>query len=109
MQSMRHVLAAVAIVLVGLFGAATLGYAAYLVSRDSVGLPVTKLDTPENLAPAQTTPARPTPKTVPKPPPPPPAATTTVESGDDHGGRSGRGGGSGDDDGGGGGHGGDDD
>jgi hypothetical protein len=107
MSSMRQVLAAVAIVLVGLFGAATLGYAAYLVSRDSVGLPVTKLETPQNLAPAGSTPARPRPKpklkTVAQPPPPPPA--TTVESGDDHGGRSRGGSGSGDS---GGGHGGDD-
>jgi hypothetical protein len=103
MQSMRQALAAAAIVLVGLFGAATLGYAAYLVSRDSVGLPVTKLDTPpQNLAPAgSTTPARPKPKPKPRtvaPPPPPPPATTS-ESGDDHGGSSGKGGG---------GHGGDD-
>jgi len=102
---MRQALAAVAIVLCGLFGAVTLGYAAYLVSRDSVGLPVTKLDTPpQNLAPAGSTPARQKPKPRPKaktaaPPPPPPAATT-VESGDDHGG-SGKGSG-------GGGHGGDD-
>jgi hypothetical protein len=102
---MRQVLAAVAIVLVGLFGAATLGYAAYLVSRDSVGLPVTKLETPQNLAPAGSTRARPKakpkPKTVAIPPPPP--AATTLESGDDHGGNSGKG--SGDS---GGGHGGDD-
>jgi hypothetical protein len=101
MSSMRQALAAVAIVLVGLFGAATLGYAAYLVSRDSVGLPVTRLETPQNLAPAGSTPARPKPKPKPKtvaqPPPPPPA--TTGESGDDHGGNSGKGGG---------GHGGDD-
>ena len=99
---MRQVLAAVAIVLVGLFGAATLGYAAYLVSRDSVGLPVTKLDTPpQNLAPAGSTPARPKPKPKPKTvaPPPPPPPVTTNESGDDHGGGSGKGGG---------GHGGDD-
>jgi hypothetical protein len=102
MRSMRQVLAAVAIVLVGLFGAATLGYAAYLVSRDSVGLPVTKLDTPpQNLAPAGSTPARPKPKPKPKTvaPPPPPPPVTTNESGDDHGGGSGKGGG---------GHGGDD-
>jgi len=101
---MRQVLAAVAIVLVGLFGAATLGYAAYLVSRDSVGLPVTKLDTPpQDLAPAGSTPGRPKPKPKPKPktvaPPPPPPPVTTNESGDDHGGGSGKGGG---------GHGGDD-
>lgn len=106
---MRQVLAATAIVLCGLFGAATLGYAAYLVSRDSVGLPVTKLDTPpQNLAPAGSTPARPKPRAKPKPrtvaPPPPPPAVTTVESGDDHGGNSGKG----SDDSGGGGHGGDD-
>ena len=106
---MRQVLAATAIVICGLFGAATLGYAAYLVSRDSVGLPVTKLDTPpQNLAPARSTPARPKPTAKPKPrtvaPPPPPPAVTTVESGDDHGGNSGKG----SDDSGGGGHGGDD-
>ena len=104
MQSVRQVLAAAAIVLVGLFGAAALGYAAYLVSRDSVGLPVTKLDTPpQNLAPAGSTPARPKPKPKPKPrtvaPPPPPPAATNVGSGDDHGGSSGKGSG---------GHGGDD-
>jgi hypothetical protein len=106
MRSMRQVLAAVAIVVCGLFGAATLGYAAYLVSRDSVGLPVTKLDTPDqNLAPAGKAPARPKPKptTVAPPPPPPPPAATTGESGDDHGGNSGKGSG------GSGGHSGDDD
>jgi len=94
MRSMRQVLAAVAIVLVGLFGAATLGYAAYLVSRDSVGLPVTKLDTPpQDLAPAGSTPARPRPKAKPKTvaPPRPPPPVTTNESGDDHGGDSGKG------------------
>ena len=102
---MRQALAATAIILCGLLGAATLGYAAYLVSRDSVGLPVTKLDNPQNLAPAGSTRARqkprPKPKTVAQPPPPP--AATTVGSGDDHGGSSGKG--SGDS---GGGHGGDD-
>ena len=103
---MRQALAATAIVLCGLFGAATLGYAAYLVSRDSVGLPVTKLDTPpQNLAPAGNTPARqkPKPKSTTVAPPPPPPSATTVESGDDHGGSSGSGKGSD-----GGGHGGDD-
>lgn len=101
---MRQVLAAVAIVVCGLFGAATLGYAAYLVSRDSVGLPVTKLDTPDqNLAPAGKAPARPKPKPTTVAPPPPPPAATTGESGDDHGGNSGKGSG------GSGGHSGDDD
>ena len=97
---MRQALAAVAIMLVGLFGAATLGYAAYLVSRDSVGLPVTKLDTPpQNLAPARKAPAKPKPKTRTVVTPPPPPAATTVESGDDHGGsRGGSGGGHGGDD-----------
>jgi hypothetical protein len=99
---MRQVLAATAIVLVGLFGAVTLGYAAYLVSRDSVGLPVTKLDTPpQNLAPATKEPVKPKPKPKTVVTPPPPSATT-VESGDDHGGSRGGSGGSG------GGHGGDD-
>ena len=102
---MRQALAALAIVLCGLFGAATLGYAAYLVSRDSVGLPVTKLDTPpQRLAPvARTTKTPAQPRTVANPPPPP--AATTGESGDDHGGSRGGSGGSGDS---GGGHGGDD-
>jgi hypothetical protein len=104
MGSMRQVLAATAIILCGLLGAATLGYAAYIVSRDSVGIPVTKLDTPpQKLAPvARTTktPAKPKPRTVANPPPPP--AATTGESGDDHGGSRGGSGGSG------GGHGGDD-
>jgi uncharacterized membrane protein YgcG len=38
--------------LVGLLSAASIGYAAYLVSRDSVGLPVTKLQpAPNEIAP----------------------------------------------------------
>ena len=104
---MRSALPVVAVVLCGFLGAATLGYAAYIVSRDSVGIPVTKLDTPpQNLAPVKRAqkPAakrKPKPRTVVTPPPPP--AATTVESGDDHGGSRGGSGGSG-----GGGHGGDD-
>jgi uncharacterized membrane protein YgcG len=105
---MRAALTLVAVALVGLFGAASLGYAAYVVSRDQVGLPVTKLKTPTgSLAP---TPAKTTKQPAPKrkrlvpPPPPPPTTTTTREPGDDHGGsRGGSGSGSG-----GGGHGGDD-
>jgi hypothetical protein len=105
---MRSILPVVAVILCGFLGAATLGYAAYIVSRASVGLPVTKLDTPpQNLAPVQRTKnARPNPKPKPKTVatrPPPPPAVTTVESGDDHGGSRGGSGGSG-----GGGHGGDD-
>jgi uncharacterized membrane protein YgcG len=99
---MRAVLTVIAVALVGLFGAVSLGYAAYVVSRDQVGLPVTKLKTPAgSLAP---TPAKPRArKRVVPPPPPPPPSTTTRQSGDDHGGRSRGGSGSG-----GGGHGGDD-
>jgi hypothetical protein len=105
MGRVRSALPVVAVILCGFLGAATLGYAAYIVSRDSVGLPVTKLDTPpHNLAPAQPAKKRakpkPKPRTVITPPPPP--AVSTVESGDDHGGSRGGSGGSG------GGHGGDD-
>ena len=92
---MRSVLTVLAVALVGLFGAASLGYAAYVVSRDQVGLPVTKLQTPPgSLAPtpAKTT-KTPAPKrkrvVLPPPPPPPPPSTTTREPGDDHGGSSG--------------------
>jgi hypothetical protein len=93
----------------GLLCAAGMGYAAYVVSRGSVAVPVTRLEQ----APAQQlTPAllRAKPKARPKhkrrvttstrttaPPPPPPPVTTV----DDHGGHGGGGGG-------GGGHGGDD-
>jgi hypothetical protein len=105
----------VTLVIVGLFGllaAASIGYAAYVVSRDTVGTPVTKVKlSPNDLAPVRERP-RTTPRTTATttratPPPPPPA--TTVESGDDHGGgdddsgrgrgrNRGRGGGGGDDD-----------
>jgi flagellar basal body-associated protein FliL len=88
--------------LVGLLCAAGMGYAAYVVSRDSVAVPVTKLQpVPNELTPARVKPrVRPPVTTTPTktrtvaPPPP----TTTV---DDHGGsgNSGQGGG---------GHGGDD-
>lgn len=99
---MRTTLTVIAVALVGLFGAASLGYAAYVVSRDQVGLPVTNLKTPAGkLAP---TPAKPRArKRVVPPPPPPPPTTTTREPGDDHGGSHGgsgrgRGGHGGDDD-----------
>jgi hypothetical protein len=93
---MRATLTVLAVALVGLFGAASLGYAAYVVSRDQVGLPVTNLKTPPGkLAP---TPAKTTKKPAAKPgrfvPPPlplPPTTTTTREPGDDHGGGSGSG------------------
>ena len=100
---MRATLTVIAVALVGLFGAASLGYAAYVVSRDQVGLPVTKLKSPAgSLAPTPAEPrTRTRTRTVPLPPPPPAPTTTTHGSGDDHGGRS-RGGS------GGGGHGSDD-
>ena len=85
--------------LVGLLCAAGMGYAAYVVSRDSVAVPVTKLQpVPTELTPARVKPrVRPpvatTPTTIRTVAPPP---TTTV---DDHGGsgNSGHGGHGGDD------------
>ena len=53
---MRNLLALVLVGLVGLFAAASIGYAAYVVSRDTVGSPVTKVKlSPNDLAPARTT------------------------------------------------------
>ncbi|HET7759491.1 MAG TPA: hypothetical protein VFK62_06170 [Gaiellaceae bacterium] len=102
---MGRSIAVVALALVGLLCAAGMGYAAYVVSRGSVAVPVTRLQrTPGNLTPSRVRErVAPKPKTrtgtttTVAPPPPPPPPTTT----DDHGGR-GRGGS------GGGGHGGDD-
>ena len=99
--------------LVGLLCAAGMGYAAYVVSRGSVAVPVTRLQpSPQQLTPAEVR-ARPRATTTRKH-----ATTTTPTTStgsttvDDHGGRSGRdggGSGSGSDSGhGGGGHGGDD-
>ena len=84
----------VTLVIVGLFGllaAASIGYAAYVVSRDTVGTPVTKVKlSPNELAPVRertrTTPRTTATTTRATPPPPPPPPATTVESGDDHGG-----------------------
>ena len=87
---------------IGLLCAAGMGYAAYVVSRGSVAVPVTQLEqapadqlTPaavqERARPKNRSPVTTTTRTVAPPPPPPP--TTTV---DDHGGgsgNSGRGGG----------------
>ena len=104
---MRSALVLCVIGLLGLFGAASIGYAAYVVSRDTVGVPVTKVKlSPNELAPprAKRTPARTTP-TVTLPAPPPPPSTTTDSGGDDDGSGRGRGrggnsgkGGGGDDD-----------
>jgi hypothetical protein len=49
---MRGGLAVLVLALIGLFGATSIGYAAYVVTRDSVGVPVTKLRRgPTKLAP----------------------------------------------------------
>jgi hypothetical protein len=114
---MRSLITLVIVGLFGLLAAASIGYAAYVVSRDTVGTPVTKVKlSPNELAPVRERP-RTTPRTTattttratPPPPAPPPPPATTVESGDDHGGgdddsgrgrgrNRGRGGGGGDDD-----------
>ena len=102
---------------IGLLCAAGMGYGAYVVSRGSVAVPVTRLQqAPQSLTPRQvrTNAAKArarrrartttTTRTV-APPPPPPTTTVDDHGGDRHGGGSGSGHGSG---GGGGGHGGDD-
>ena len=71
--------------LVGLLLAVGIGVAAYVVSKDSVGLPVTKLD-PKPLAPAVTRPRTATQPTTTR-------VTTTVDDHGGGGGNSGRGGG----------------
>lgn len=94
--------------LVGLLCAAGMGYAAYVVSRGSVAVPVTRLEPqPHELTPSR---VRARPRVVPTRGTTGTAATThRTTTVDDHGGNSGRGGG---DDGssghGGSGHGGDD-
>ena len=95
-------LAVVALALVGLLCAAGMGYAAYVVSRGSVAVPVTKL---QRTPAANLTPSRVRERAAPKPKSGPRTTTTTAVpprtvTTDDHG-RRGRGGG-------GGGHGGDD-
>jgi hypothetical protein len=98
-------LAVIALALVGLLCAAGMGYAAYVVSRGSVAVPVTRL---QRTPPANLTPSRVREHFAPKTKAPPRTTTTTVTTApttttDDHGGRNrGKGGG------GGGGHGGDD-
>jgi hypothetical protein len=88
-------LAIAVLALVGLLCAAGMGVAAYVVSRDSVAVPVTRLQPkPSGLTPAkgrsrQGAQPRTTASTRTAPPPPP---VTTV---DDHGGRRGGGGNSG--------------
>ena len=95
--------------LVGLLCAAGMGYGAYIVSRGSVAVPVTRLQpSPQQLTPAgvRARPARKrattTRSTTTR------AITTAPTTVDDHGGRRGGGGGNSGHGGGGGGHGGDD-
>ena len=50
----RRVLLIVGLGLLGVLAAASIGYASYLVSRDDVGLPVTKLEqAPRDVVPVQ--------------------------------------------------------
>src|SRR4029453_1119986 len=58
-MSVRSFLLVLGLALLGLLAAASIGYASYLVSRDSVGLPVTKLEDPQELVPPSRAPARP--------------------------------------------------
>jgi hypothetical protein len=96
---MGRSLVVVALGLAGLLGAAGIGVAAYVVSRDSVAVPVTRLQpSPQTLTPARV-------RTRPQRRPTTVVTTTTVRPGttvDDHGGNrgsgnSGHGGGRGDD------------
>ncbi|HUK94758.1 MAG TPA: hypothetical protein VLU96_06850 [Gaiellaceae bacterium] len=90
---MPRALANLVLALAGLLCAAGIGAAAYYVSRDSVGLPVTKLQ-PKGLAPASLHPGPVVPTTTPRP-----TTTVTVPGGsDDRGGGSNRSRGHGDDD-----------
>ena len=95
----------------GLLCAAGMGYAAYLVSRDSVAVPVTRLQPqPQELAPAQVRAKPATNRTSTTRATTRATTTRPATTVDDHGGRRGGGGGGGGDNSGhgGGGHGGDD-
>ena len=83
-------LAVAVLALLGLLCAAGMGVAAYVVSRDSVAVPVTRLQPkPHGLTPAKVrSRQRLRPRTTTRPAPPPPPTTTV----DDHGGRRGGGG-----------------
>jgi hypothetical protein len=98
---MGRSLAVITLALVGLLCAAGMGYGAYVVSRGSVAVPVTRL---QQTTPVELTPSRVREHAAPKPKPTTRATTTVVPpttTTDDHG-RRGRGGSSG------GGHGSDD-
>jgi hypothetical protein len=91
----RRVLLTVGLCLLGVLVAASIGYASYLVSRDEVGLPVTKLEqAPRDVVPAKARkPATTTTRTATVEDRTTRSGTTPVTTGDDHSGR-GRGGGS---------------
>jgi uncharacterized membrane protein YgcG len=94
---------------VGLLCAAGIGFAAYYVSRDSVAVPVTRLQLkPQGLAPARVETTKVTSPTTRTTPTTTRAVTTPPTTTDDHGGGGGGGGGSSDHSGHGGGGGGDD-
>ena len=103
---MRGGLAVLVLALVGLFGATSIGYAAYVVTRDSVGVPVTKLRrAPTRLAPRGAQQRTTSTETRPDNPP----RTATTDDGDDGSDDGNSGKGSDNSGRGGGGHGGDDD
>jgi hypothetical protein len=92
---MGRSLAVITLALVGLLCAAGMGYGAYVVSRGSVAVPVTRL---QQTTPVELTPSRVREHAAPKPKPTTRATTTVVPpttTTDDHGrrGRGGRGGG----------------
>jgi hypothetical protein len=100
---MGRSLLVIALGLAGLLCAAGIGVAAYVVSRDSVAVPVTQLQPrPQSLTPARVRRAQPHTTTIVTR-----TSTTPTTTVDDHGGRS-RGGGGGSDNSGHGGGGGDD-
>jgi hypothetical protein len=77
---MARGLALAVLALAGLLCAAAVGYGAYVVSRGSVAVPVTRL---QRVPPAQLTPARVRPNGSTRPAPPPPPATPAGEHEDD--------------------------
>jgi hypothetical protein len=95
-------LAVIALAVVGVLCAAGMGYAAYVVSRGSVAVPVTRLQrapaanlTPsrvrEHAAPKTKKSRQRTTSTTVAPPPPPPPTTTDDHGGGGHGGSGGHG------------------
>jgi hypothetical protein len=103
---MRGGILVLVLAVAGLFGATSIGVAAYLATRDSVGVPVTRLQS-DMVAPASA--RREKRASVPRRNPAPPASTGTTSTGEDHGGSGSSGRGSDDSGRGRGGHGGDDD